>query len=65
MKSVVFAVVAISAPLAAQWLNYPTKDIPRTADGKPSLSAPAPKTADGKPDLSGMWEGSFKYLQTS
>ena len=41
--------------LFAQWLNYPTADVPRTADGKPNLSAPAPRTADGKPDFSGMW----------
>jgi len=39
----------------AQWLNYPTPGIPRTADGKPNLSAPAPRTADHKPDLSGVW----------
>jgi CheY-like chemotaxis protein len=42
-------------PLYAQWLNLPTPGIPRTADGKPNLTAPAPRTADGKPDLSGMW----------
>src|SRR6202161_4195631 len=46
---------ALALPAAAQWLNYPTPAIPRTADGKPNLSAPAPRTADGKPDLSGMW----------
>ena len=45
-----------SVPASAQWLNYPTAGIPRTADGKPNLSAPAPKTPDGKPDLSGIWE---------
>ena len=39
----------------AQWLHYPTPGLPRTADGKPNLSAPAPKTADGKPDLTGLW----------
>ncbi len=42
--------------VSAQWLNYPTPGVPRTADGKPNLSAPAPRTADGKPDLSGLWE---------
>jgi hypothetical protein len=47
--------VALSAVLSAQWLRQPTAGIPRTADGKPNLSAPAPKTADGKPDLSGLW----------
>ncbi|HVQ14075.1 MAG TPA: hypothetical protein VMS40_10805, partial [Vicinamibacterales bacterium] len=45
----------ISTPLAAQWLKEPTRGIPRTADGKPNLSAPAPRAADGKPDLSGLW----------
>ena len=45
-----------SASGSAQWLNYPIAGIPRTADGKPNLSAPAPKTADGKPDLSGIWD---------
>jgi hypothetical protein len=45
----------MAAPLAAQWLNYPTPAIPRTPDGKPNLTAPAPRTADGKPDLSGLW----------
>ena len=44
-----------SNPAGAQWLKEPTKGIPRTADGKPNLSAPAPRTPDGKPDLSGLW----------
>ena len=38
-----------------QWITYPTPGVPRTADGKPNLSAPAPRTADNKPDLSGIW----------
>jgi hypothetical protein len=29
--------------------------VPRTADGKPNMTAPTPRTADGKPDFSGMW----------
>ena len=58
-------VFLLSVPLMAQWLNYKTPGIPRTADGKPNLSAPAPKTADGKPDLSGIWRGprGSVYLQ--
>ena len=53
---ILIAVLATSVSLCGQWLNYPTKGIPRTPDGKPNLSAPAPRTADGKPDLSGIWE---------
>ncbi len=40
---------------AAQWLSLPTPGIPRTADGKPNLTAPAPRTADGRPELTGLW----------
>jgi len=46
---------ALGVTASAQWLNHPTPSIPRTADGKPNLSAPAPRTADGRPDLSGLW----------
>jgi hypothetical protein len=42
-------------PAAAQWLDRPWPGIPRTADGKPNLAAPAPRGSDGKPDLSGVW----------
>jgi hypothetical protein len=58
MTALLAAVLAI--PLSAQWLNYPTPGIPRTADGKPNLSAPAPRAADGKPDLSGVWDSDNK-----
>ena len=44
-----------TAMLFAQWPSYPT-GVPKTADGKPDLTAPAPRTADGHPDLSGTWE---------
>ena len=43
-------------PAAGQWVNQPTRGMPRTADGKPNLTAPAPHTGDGKPDLSGVWQ---------
>lgn len=48
--------VLFATAVSAQWINYPTPGIPRTADGKPNLLAPAPRGADGKPDLSGLWE---------
>jgi len=48
-------VCVISAPIWAQWLDYPTPGVPRLPDGKPNLFAPAPRTPDGKPDLTGIW----------
>src|SRR5579862_8827263 len=51
----IFLAVVFSVPALAQWLNLPTPGIPRTADGKPNLTAPTPRTPDGKPDLSGVW----------
>jgi hypothetical protein len=58
LPSEVFAIAAMfaAAPgLFAQWPAYPTPGVPRTADGKPDLTAPAPRTRDGKPDFSGIW----------
>lgn len=49
--------VAIAVAADAQWLTHPTPNLPRTADGKPNLAAPAPRSADGRPDLSGHWTG--------
>ena len=45
----------LTVSLSAQWLDWRTPGIPRTADGKPDLAAPAPKTHDGHPDLAGVW----------
>ena len=54
--------VFATLPLGAQWLHLPTPGIPRTADGKPNLTASAPLSAEGKPDLSGQWgRASDKY----
>jgi len=39
----------------AQWLSHRDPSIPRTADGRPNLSAPAPRM-NGKPNLSGVWQ---------
>src|SRR5579864_5576550 len=55
MFTSVITLAAFVTPLAAQWAQYHTPGIPRTADGKTNLTAPAPRTADGKPDLSGLW----------
>jgi hypothetical protein len=49
------ALLALPFSLCAQWLNFRTPGIPRTADGKPNLTAPAPRTANGQPDLTGLW----------
>jgi hypothetical protein len=38
----------------AQWITLTTPNIPRTADGKPDMKAPAPQLS-GKSDLSGLW----------
>lgn len=58
MKRHTWILLALAAPafVHAQWLNYPTPGIPRTADGKPNLSAPAPRAPDGRPNLSGLWQ---------
>jgi hypothetical protein len=57
MKTLILAILlsVLVKSAKAQWLNHTVPGIPRTADGKPNLSAPAPRTADGKPDLSGLW----------
>jgi hypothetical protein len=55
LSAAAMLLVSVPAGLFAQWPNYQTAGVPRTADGKPDLTAPAPKTADGKPDLSGVW----------
>jgi len=52
-----FAGAVLLAP--GQWLNHPTPGTPRTADGKPNLSAKAPRASDGKPDLSGVWRTAY------
>jgi hypothetical protein len=59
MKAAISVSVLLAAfpiALAAQWPDYPTPNVPKTADGKPNLDGPAPRTADGHPDLSGVWE---------
>jgi hypothetical protein len=50
-----YFLAAAAAAWSTQWVNVSLPGIPRTADGKPNLAAPAPRTTDGKPDLSGIW----------
>lgn len=55
--SVLLALFAsVPAGLLAQWPDYKTAGVPRTADGKQDMKGPTPRTADGKPDLSGVWQ---------
>jgi hypothetical protein len=56
LHSVCFLLAFTPPGLLAQWPNYPTPGVPKTADGKPNLSGPTPRTAEGKPDLSGVWQ---------
>ena len=53
----VLVLFAGTMPADAQWLDRPWPGIPRTADGKPDLTAPTPRGPDGQPDLTGVWNG--------
>jgi len=71
MKAICLAVgLMLSATSAgAQWLTTKTPGLPRKADGKVNLAAPAPRTADDKPDLTGIWaaaggQGELNGLET-
>jgi hypothetical protein len=57
------AAAVLMTGASAQWLKVTTPGVPRLADGKPNLAAPAPKLADGKPDLSGIWNADSKFLR--
>jgi len=53
---ILICLAVVPALVHGQWLDHRTAGIPRTADGKPNLSAPAPRGADGRPNLSGLWQ---------
>jgi hypothetical protein len=53
---VAITVLVVESPTVfGQWLKYPTAGVPRTAEGKPNLTAPTPRSPDGRPDFSGIW----------
>lgn len=53
----IFAVLLSAFAITeAQWLNHPTRGLPRNPDGTPNLSAPVRRTLNGPPDLSGVWQ---------
>jgi len=58
----VATVIFLAIALAAQWVQFPTPNVPRLPTGRPNLEAPAPKTADGKADLSGVWLVRGRYI---
>ena len=52
---VVVCFASCVAVVDAQWPAHETQNVPRTADGRPDLLAPAPRAPDGTPDLTGIW----------
>ena len=57
------AAAVLMTGASAQWLKVTTPGVPRLADGKPNLAAPAPKLAEGKPDLSGIWNPESRFVR--
>jgi hypothetical protein len=55
------AMLTVSFAAGAQWPDWPTPNVPRTAAGEVDMDGPVPRTADGHPDLSGMWRGAAGF----
>ena len=55
MKLSTTLALTLSVSAYSQWMSYPNPGVPRSADGKLNLAAPAPKSAWGTPELSGVW----------
>src|SRR5947199_8422944 len=53
--AVMVLLIAFSSSLFAQWPKYMEPGVPRDAQGRVRMDAPAPRTAAGQPDLSGDW----------
>jgi len=53
---------ALAAPASAQWPDWPTRNVPRTADGEPDLDAPAPRMPNGKPQRERKVHGALRPL---
>ena len=49
-------IAALSVSVSAQWARREPPGVPKGADGRVNLVAPAPRAPDGKPDLGGIWE---------
>ena len=49
-------IAALSVSVSAQWPRREPPAVPKGADGRVNLVAPAPRAPDGKPDLGGIWE---------
>ncbi len=49
-------IAALSVSVSAQWPRREPPGVPKGADGRVNLAAPAPRAPDGKPDMGGIWE---------
>ena len=55
LRFTVWILLLVSTTFQAQWFDWSTPTVPRTADGTPDLTAPIPRTLEGLVDMSGVW----------